>query len=149
MKATDRIPVGASATKSWVVTKELTIARRDDRLPPVFATPMMIYLMEIASAEAIQSYLPEGWLSVGVLVNVKHLAPTPVGATVTARAEVIAVTDSSVTFAVEAYDGVEKIGEGTHVRVPVELERFLKRVRSKTTPPTLLEPGGNCSAQMQ
>ena len=133
MKATERIPVGASATTSWVVTKELTIARRDDRLPPVFATPMMIYLMEIASAEAIQPYLPEGWLSVGVLVNVKHLAPTPVGATVTARAEVIAITDSLVTFAVEAHDGVEKIGEGIHVRAPVELQRFLKRVATKTT----------------
>lgn len=133
MRATERIPVGASATTSWVVTRELTIARRDDRLPPVFATPMMIYLMEIASAEAIQPYLPEGWLSVGVLVNVKHLAPTPVGATVTARAEVIAVTDSLVTFAVEAHDGVEKIGEGTHVRAPVELERFLKRVTTKAT----------------
>lgn len=131
MKPTERIPLGASATKSWEVTKELTIARRDDRLPAVFATPMMIYLMEIASAEAIQPYLPEGWLSVGVLVNVKHLAPTPVGATVTARAEVIAVNDSQVTFAVEAHDGVEKIGEGTHVRAPVELERFLKRVTTK------------------
>jgi fluoroacetyl-CoA thioesterase len=131
MKLTERIPLGASARKSWTVTQELTIAHRNDRLPAVFATPMMIYLMEIASAEAIQPYLPEGWLSVGVLVNVKHLAPTPVGATVTARAEVIAVTESLVTFAVEAHDGLEKIGEGTHVRAPVELERFLKRVRAK------------------
>jgi fluoroacetyl-CoA thioesterase len=124
------IPVGASATKTWVVTRDVTIARVDERLPAVFATPMMIYLMEIAAAEAIQPYLPEGWISVAV----RHLAATPVGMTVTARAEVIAVDERTVTFSVEAYDEREKIGEGTHVRAPVELARFLQRIAAKRTP---------------
>jgi predicted thioesterase len=128
------IPVGASATKTWVVTRDVTIARVDERLPAVFATPMMIYLMEIAAAEAIQPYLPEGWISVGVSVAVRHLAATPVGMTVTARAEVIAVDERTVTFSVEAYDEREKIGEGTHVRAPVELARFLQRIAAKRTP---------------
>jgi len=128
------IPVGASATKTWVVTRDVTIARVDERLPAVFATPMMIYLMEIAAAEAIQPYLPEGWISVGVSVAVRHLAATPVGMTVTARVEVIAVDERTVTFSVEAYDEREKIGEGTHVRAPVELARFLQRIAAKRTP---------------
>jgi fluoroacetyl-CoA thioesterase len=123
--------VGASSEKSLKVTRDVTIARDDKRLPAVFATPVMIYLMEVAAAEAIQGYLPEGWISVGVLVNVKHLAATPVGATVTARAEVIAVNNGTVTFAVEARDDVEKIGEGIHARVPIEVARFLKRVGAK------------------
>jgi predicted thioesterase len=100
-------------------------------MPEVYGTPMMIYLMEVAAGDAIQKYLPEGWVSVGVVVNVKHLAATPVGFTVTAKAEVVSVSDSTVTFTVEAHDGVEKIGEGTHVRAPIELARFEKRVKSK------------------
>jgi len=125
------VPLGASATKTWTVTRELTIARVDDRLPAAFATPMMIYLMEIAAAETIQPYLPEGWISVGIAVSVRHLAATPVGMAVTARAEVIAVDERTITFAVEAYDEREKIGEGTHVRIPVELARFQQRLAQK------------------
>jgi predicted thioesterase len=97
----------------------------------VYGTPMMIYLMEVASSEAIQVYLPEGWVSVGVGVNIQHLAATPVGFTVTAKAEVVAVSDNTVTLKVEAYDDVEKIGEGAHVRAPIEMARFGKRVNEK------------------
>ena len=67
----------------------------------------------------------------GVVVNVTHLAATPIGAKVTTRAEVIEVGDHTITFAVEAHDGFEKIGEGVHVRAPVEMERFLKKVQAK------------------
>jgi predicted thioesterase len=65
------------------------------------------------------------------VVNVKHLAATPVGATVIIRAEVIEVGDHTVKFSVEAHDGFEKVGEGTHVRAPVEMERFMKKVQAK------------------
>lgn len=92
---------------------------------------MMIYLMELAAARAIQSYLPEGWVSVGALVQIKHLAATPVGFTVTARADVVEVSDRLVTFRVEAHDGVEKIGEGSHIRAPVQMERFDMSVKAK------------------
>jgi predicted thioesterase len=100
-------------------------------MPAVFATPMMIYLMEVTAGDLIQPYLPEGWITVGAVVNVRHLAATPVGATVTARAEVTEVGKNTVTFSVEAHDGIEKIGEGIHVRAPVEVARFLKRVEKK------------------
>lgn len=133
MKAVANIPVGASASRSVVVTRELTVAHFHEDMPEVYGTPLMIYLMEVAAAAAIQAYLPEGWVSVGVLVNVKHLAATPVGLTVTARAEVISVEDNTVTFAVEAHDGVEKIGEGRHIRAPIHLERFVRRVKMKSS----------------
>jgi predicted thioesterase len=92
---------------------------------------MMIYLMEVAAAEAIEKYLPAGWTSVGAVVSVKHLAATPVGFTVTARAEVTSVNDRLVTFTVEAHDGAEKIGEGTHTRGVINLERFHARYKAK------------------
>ena len=132
MKGTENIPVGASATKSVEVTKEMTVKWFHDDMPEVYGTPMMIYLMEVVAADAIQKYLPEGMVSVGVVVNVKHLAATPVGFTVTAKAEVIEVGENTVTFAVEAHDGKDKIGEGTHVRAPVALDRFMKRVEAKS-----------------
>ena len=71
------IPVGASATETVVVTRELTVAHFAAGMPEVYGTPLMIYLMELASAKAVAPYLPPGWVSVGTEVNVKHLAATP------------------------------------------------------------------------
>src|SRR5262245_3269366 len=118
MKATGNIPVGATATKIIEVTKEMTVAHFVEGMPAVYGTPIMIYHMETVSGAAIEEHLPEGWISVGVAVNVKHLAATPVGAKVTVKAEVISVDDQTVTLAVESHDGFEKIGEGLHVRAP-------------------------------
>jgi fluoroacetyl-CoA thioesterase len=132
MKPAGAIPIGASAEKSIEVTRDLTVAHFHAQMPEVYGTPMMIYLMEVASSEAIQAYLPEGWVSVGVGVDIRHLAATPVGFTVTARAEVVAVSDNTVTLKVEAYDDEEKIGEGMHVRAPIEMARFGKRITEKT-----------------
>ena len=129
--STANIPVGASAGKSVVVTRDMTVAHFHADMPEVYGTPMMIYLMEVAAAEAIARHLPQGWGSVGAEVNVKHLAATPVGFTVTARAEVVSVNGRLVNFTVEAHDGVEKIGEGTHTRGVINLERFESRFRTK------------------
>ena len=125
------IPIGATANESVVVTRELTVAHYAAHMPEVYGTPLMIYLMEFASARAIAPYLPKGWVSVGTAVNVKHLAATPVGMTVTATAEVTGVNGRIVTFAVRAHDGLELIGEGTHARAVVESERFNARVATK------------------
>jgi predicted thioesterase len=131
MKATGNIPLGAAASKTIEVTREMTVAHFVESMPEVYGTPIMIYHMEDVAGSVIEQYLPEGWVSVGVVVNVKHLAATPVGAKVTARAEVIAVDDHTITFTVESHDGFEKIGEGTHIRAPVHLERFMKKVNAK------------------
>jgi fluoroacetyl-CoA thioesterase len=132
MKATAGIPIGASASESVIVTRELTVAHFHPDMPEVYGTPLMIYLMEVAAAAAIQPYLPGGWVSVGMVVDVKHLAATPVGLTVTATAKVVSIEANTVTFAIEAHDGVEKIGEGRHVRAPIHLERFIERARTKS-----------------
>jgi predicted thioesterase len=131
MNAIANVPVGASAARQIEVTRDMTVAHFHEHMPEVYGTPIMIYHMEVTAEAAIREYLPEGWITVGVLVNVKHLAATPVGATVTTRAEVLEVSDNTIKFAVEAHDGFERIGEGIHVRAPVEMERFLKKVKTK------------------
>jgi fluoroacetyl-CoA thioesterase len=134
-----RIPVGAWAAVRETVTRDKTVAHFHDDMPEVYGTPMMIYLMELAAAQAIAPYLPVGWVSVGAAVNVNHRAATPVGFTVTARAEVVEWDGKTVTFAVEARDGVELIGEGRHVRAPIERARFDRGVAAKA----LKRPPGN------
>ncbi len=131
MNPMENILVGASATESIKVTHEVTVAHAHPAMPEVYATPMMIYLMEMAASKAIWDSLPEGWVSVGMVVNVKHLAATPIGFTATATAKVTEVTAKTIVFSVEAHDGVEKIGEGIHIRAPVELSRFESRLKSK------------------
>ncbi|MBL0210092.1 MAG: thioesterase [Holophagaceae bacterium] len=116
--------IGAEGEASVVVTPEVTVRHFHPHMPEVYGTPFMIYLMEVAAGQAIQASLPAGWVSVGVEVNIRHLAPTPVGRTVTARARVTAVGDKLIAFDVEAHDGVNLIGKGTHSRAPIELARF-------------------------
>lgn len=131
MKPASNIPVGLKGEMTIEVGREMTVAAHMEDMPEVYGTPIMIYHMESVAGQSITPHLPDGWVSVGVVVNVKHLAATPVGAKVTLRSEVIAVDDHTVTFTVEAHDGFEKIGEGTHVRAPVQMERFMKKVRAK------------------
>lgn len=132
MPAIHNIQVGAVEKKTIVVTSEVTISRSDERLPSILSTPAMIQFMEMTAGKLIRPHLPDGWISVGVLVNVRHLAPTPEGAKVRIQATVTAVEDERITFSVEAFDEVEKIGDGTHTQALVELSRFLKRVNRKT-----------------
>lgn len=100
----------------------------------VLATPVMIALMEDAARSSVDSKLDQGQLSVGVNLNVSHLAATPVGMRVTARAELVAVDGRRLTFKVEAYDEREKIGEGTHVRAIINLDDFMARLDAKANP---------------
>ena len=97
----------------------------------VLATPWMIAFMERVAYRLLAEHLGEGESSVGVLVKVRHLAPTPVGASVRVRAEVEDQKNSQVTFIVAAWDQKEKIGEGNHKRVVIDKERFLRRVAAK------------------
>ena len=121
------VHVGMTGRAEEVVTKDLTVGAHVEGMPLVYATPMMIMLMEKASGSAVRGHLPPGWVTVGSEVDVRHLAPTPVGRTVTATARVIEVEGRSVLFAVEAHDGERKVGEGTHRRGAVNLESFARR----------------------
>lgn len=122
------LAVGMQGTETVVVRPELTVQHFMPQMPAVYGTPMMIYLMEVASANAIHPSLPEGWVSVGAEVNIRHLAATPVGRTVTATATVTAINDKLVSFTVTAHDGVRTIGEGTHLRGVINLEKFKERL---------------------
>ena len=123
----ENVRPGLTGRTEVVVTRDLTVGAVVEGMPFVYGTPMMILAMEIASGEAVKGHLPEGWATVGSEVNVRHLAPTPVGRTVVATARVVEIAGRSVLFAVEAHDGVRKIGEGTHRRGAVHVESFLKR----------------------
>jgi predicted thioesterase len=97
----------------------------------VLATPQMVLLMERAGVAAVDRLLPEGYLSVGAALDVRHLAPTPVGWEVVARAELLEVDGRALTFRVTLHDGMELTGEGIHRRAIVSLERFGQRVAEK------------------
>ncbi len=94
----------------------------------VFGTPMMIALMENAASRAVADQLDEGQVTVGTVVNIKHLGATPLGQKVRATAELLEVDRKRLVFKVEAYDEKKKIGEGLHERFIVELKRFLQNV---------------------
>lgn len=97
----------------------------------VLASPWMITFMERTARLMLADLLPAGYSSVGVLVNVRHLAPTPVGSQIKTRAEVVSLDGSKVVFAVQALEGEELVGEGLHERVIIDEARFLKRVAAK------------------
>jgi predicted thioesterase len=127
----EELKVGLSAEATEFVSEQLTAVSVRSGLVSTYASPSMIALMENASVTAIQKFLSRGQTSVGVEVNVKHLAATPVGVRVRARAEVIALEGRRVTFKIEAWDPKDKIGEGTHVRVIVDAARFKDKVEQK------------------
>jgi fluoroacetyl-CoA thioesterase len=126
------IPIGAKGTFSQrVMPGDLANQFKDAMLPPVFATPMLIRAMENAALNAIRGYLDPGESAVGTAVDVKHLAATPVGHEVTARAVVTGVDGRRVTFDVSARDEREEIGRGTHERMVIDLARMGQRLAAK------------------
>ncbi|HET7848906.1 MAG TPA: thioesterase family protein [Pseudolabrys sp.] len=127
------IPVGAKGTYTLRVTPaHLANQFKDAALPQVFATPMMVTAMENAALNAVRDYLDPGESAVGTLVNIRHLAATPVGHQVTAQAEVTKVDGRRIEFRVSARDDMEEIGSGTHERMVVDLRRLDHRLKAKS-----------------
>ncbi|MFZ5817866.1 MAG: thioesterase family protein [Bacillota bacterium] len=122
---------GLAGEVTTTVTPESTAAAVGSGGVEVFATPMMVGLMEMAALRAVQPYLAEGETTVGTLVNVKHLAATPLGMKVRAIARLEEVDGRRLRFTVEAFDEREKIGEGSHERFIVQLQKFLDRTAKK------------------
>lgn len=98
----------------------------------VFGTPAMIALMEEASINTVDKNLPDGFATVGIELNIKHIAATPKGMNITASAELTEIDGKRLVLKVEAFDEVEKIGEGTHQRFIIELDKFKNRVQGKS-----------------
>ena len=127
----DAVEPGQTGSAELTVGEQHTAPSVGSGAIHVLGTPVMINLMEAAALDAIERLLPAGHQSLGIHLDVSHVAATPVAMKVRATAAVTAVEGNRIKFRVEAHDEADLIGEGTHERVVVNVERFDKKVRRK------------------
>ena len=125
------ITVGMRGHEEIMVTNENTAAAMVSGTLPVFATPCMVSLMEATSWKSIASEVEEGFSTVGTMLNIKHLAATPVGMKVWCDSELIEVDGRRMVFKLEVFDEAGKIGEGTHERFLIQSDKFLAKANAK------------------
>ena len=131
MNLAEMIRPGSSGRAELLVDEEHTAPRVGSGKVHVLATPVMINLIEAAALEALDKHLPPGYQSLGTRLDVKHVAATPVGMRVVAEASISRIEGRTVFFAVSVKDEKELVGEGSHERVVVNVEKFSERVRKK------------------
>jgi predicted thioesterase len=124
----NRLEAGMSYTSEKVVTQKDMACEYGSGGLEVFATPAMIGLMENAAMSVVQPCLDEGSSTVGTMVNIKHIAATPVGMKVKATAELLEISGKRLLFKVQAFDEKGLIGEGTHERYIINIQKFLSRL---------------------
>lgn len=122
---------GLEAEIEITVSKTETAAHLGSGLAPVYATPALVALMENAAVHTLEGRLPTGQTTVGGHIDMRHLAATPVGMKVRARAELIKVNGRKLTFQIQAWDEIEQIGEASHIRFIIEEDKFMEQVREK------------------
>ncbi len=122
---------GLTGEIEHVVTNGDTASRWGSGLVPVFSTPALVGLMESAAVKALEGALQPGQTTVGARIDVRHLAATPVGMKIRARAELTGVEGRKLTFKVQAWDEAELAGEAEHERFVIDEARFLARVEKK------------------
>jgi len=122
---------GLKGIAQTTVNEENSAERFAQPMPSAFATPMLVSLMDLAAINAVDKFLPEGYISVGARISITHLSPTPLGMAVTAEAVLVDIFRNKLTFEVKAYDEVEKIGEGTIDRYIIKLNSFNKKMLSE------------------
>ena len=125
------IQPGLSAEIETTVTETETAAHLGSGSIAVYATPALVALMENAAVRALEGHLPHDQTTVGGQIDVRHLAATPVGMRVRARADLLEVSGRKLTFRVHAWDEVEQIGEATHIRYIVDEGKFMAKVGGK------------------
>ena len=125
------IEVGIKGRMETIVTPDNVATSVGSGRVKVFSTPNMIQLMERAALFSIEPYLEKGQSSVGTHIDVSHCAATPVGMRVWAESEVMEIDRRKVTFAVKAYDERGLIGEGTHERFIIDIEKFQNKADNK------------------
>ena len=123
--------IGESGELSFVVTEQHAIDFADSQMPAVLSTPWLVWFLEHAAREAMLPLLEPGESTVGVHVDVEHLAPTPIGQKVTCVARVINSDGHLITFQFDARDQAEKIARGVHKLRVIRCDRFKKRVEAK------------------
>jgi predicted thioesterase len=131
MDLSDLFKPGMAREQSFLIEEKHSAIHVGSGSLRVLATPWMIAFMENTARRLMAERLPAGYSSVGAHVNVRHLAPTPVGMRLRVRTEVTAVDGLKVAFAVAAWDDQEQVGEGEHLRVVIDEARFLRRVAEK------------------
>ena len=127
----NELTFGLNAEISRTVTESDTAAKWGSGLVPVFGTPSLVGLMEAAAVKTLDGHLPEGQTTVGGRIDVRHLAATPVGMQVRARAELTSIDGRKLTFQIEAWDEFEKIGEALHERFVIDKDKFIARAQAK------------------
>jgi fluoroacetyl-CoA thioesterase len=131
MDVAELIHPGMTREDNFEITLENSAIHLGSGSARVLATPSMITFMERVSHRLLTCCLPEGYSSVGTHVDVHHLAPTPVGAIIHVKVKVLGVDGNRVDYSIEAWDDLEKIGEGKHERMVIDEARFWKRVEKK------------------
>ncbi len=129
------IELGIKGRQEEIVTEELTASHIGSGAVRVFATPMMIALMERTCRLSVKPYLEEGQETVGIRVDVSHVSSTPVGLKVWCESEVIEIDRRRIVFKVTAYDERGLIGEGTHERFIIDVAKFQAKTEEKKTLP--------------
>lgn len=125
------IEKGIKGRLEQTVTPEMSAARVGSGLVDVFATPMMVALIEQTCYESVLPHLDEGQGTVGTLVNVSHLSATPIGMRVWCESELVEVDRRRLVFKVKAFDECGLIGEGTHERFVIDTAKFMEKLKSK------------------
>ena len=124
----DTLKIGMKHTLEMEVTEKYCTARGDYK---VFSTPSMTLFVEMASHQLAAPHLKSGQGQVGLSVNIRHLAPTPIGKKVRADAELTAIDRRKLTFKVQVFDDVEQVGEAEHERFVIDVDKYIERLKKK------------------
>jgi predicted thioesterase len=124
----DTLKVGMTDTLEWEVTEKLCTTRGDFK---VFSTPSMTLFVEMASQKLAAPHLKPGQGQVGLSVNIRHLAPTPVGKKVRAEVELVGIDRRKLTFKARVFDDVEQVGEAEHERFVIDVDKYIERLKKK------------------
>ena len=124
----DTLKVGMKHSLEWEVTEKLCTTRGEYK---VFSTPSMTQFVELTSQDLAIPHLKPGQGQVGVSVNIRHLAPTPVGKKVRCETELVGIDRRRLTFKAKVYDDVEQIGEAEHERFVIDLDKYMAKLKAK------------------
>lgn len=132
MESNTLLKSGLTGHAELLVGNEQTAPHVGSGVVPVLATPVLVNLLEAAALDAAERFIPAGQQTVGIRLDIRHFAATPIGMKVRAQAEVINVDGRMIAFRVWAEDEVELIADGSHERVIITLEKFDARMRAKS-----------------
>lgn len=124
----ESLKAGMTDTLEWEVTDKLCTTRGEYK---VFSTPSMTLMVEMACHKLAAPHLKSDQGQVGVSVNIRHMAPTPVGKPVRAEAELVGIDRRRLSFKVKVFDDVEQVGEAEHDRFVIDVEKYLERLKKK------------------